>query len=120
MSQYNVYCSWIYQINCDDYRLYGDTRKVKKDYYVQEEDGELIVNTAYKDGNQYVQHVRNGQSCDKLLVEQSKVYNFERYYQRNKSFPGIRHVVMKVKNVDKIYYEDFFCVVCSYDKSVFR
>ena len=41
---------------------------MKKDYYVQEEDGELIVNTVYKDGNQYVQHVRNGQSCDKLLL----------------------------------------------------
>ena len=93
---------------------------MKKDYYVQEEDGELIVNTVYKDGNQYVQHVRNGQSCDKLLVEQSKVYNVERYYQRNKSFPGIRHVVMKVKNVDNIYCEDFFCVARSSDKSIFR
>ena len=34
----------------------------KKDYYVQEEDGKLIVNTVYKEGNQYVQHVRNEQS----------------------------------------------------------
>ena len=90
---------------------------MKKDYYVQEEDGKLIVNIVYKEGSQYVQHVRNGLSYDKLLVEPSKVYTIERYYRRNKSFPGLRHMVMKVKNVDKMYYEDFFCVVDSYNKS---
>ena len=26
-------------------------------------------------------------------------------------------MVAKVKNVDKMFYEDFFCVVYSYDKS---
>ena len=41
----------------------------------------------------------------------------ERYYRRKKSFSGLRHTVVKVKNVDKMYYEDFFCVVYSYNKS---
>ena len=33
----------INQINCDDNGAYGDTRSVKKDYYVQEEYGKLIL-----------------------------------------------------------------------------
>ena len=74
----------INQINCDDNGAYGDTRNVKKDYYVQEEDGKLTVHTVYKEGNQYVQHVRNERSYDKLLVEPSKMYSIERYYRRNK------------------------------------
>ena len=90
---------------------------MKKDCYVQQEDGKLIANTVYKEGNQYVQHVKNGQSYDKLLIEPSKVYTNERCYRRNKSFPGLRHMVVKVKNIDKMYYEDFFCVVYSYNKS---
>ena len=117
-SQQNVYCSWIYYQpkNCNDNGDFGETRSVKKDYYFQEEDSKLIVNTVCKEDNQYVHHVRNGRYYDKLLVEPSKVYTIERYYRRNESFPGLRHMVVKVKNVDKMYYEDFFCVVYSYNK----
>ena len=68
---YTVVGYTINQINCDDNGAYGDTRSVKKDYYVQEEDAKRIVNTVYKEGNQYEQHVRNERSYDKLLVEQS-------------------------------------------------
>ena len=35
----------INQINCNDNGVCGDTRSVKKGYYVQEEDRKLIVNT---------------------------------------------------------------------------
>ena len=49
--------------------------------------------------------------------EPSKVYTIEIYYQRNKSFPGLKQMFVKAKNVDKTSYEDFLCVVCSYDKS---
>ena len=114
---YTVVGYTINQINCDDNGAYGDTRSVKKHYCVQEENGKLIVNTLYKEGNQYLQHVRNGRSYDKLLVEPSKVYTIERYYRRNKSFPGLRHMVVKFKNVDKMYCENVFCVVYSYNKS---
>ena len=106
----------INQINCDGNGAYGDTRSVKKDY-VQEEDDELIVNTVYNERNQYVQHVRNGKSYDKRLEAPSKGYSIERYYRRNKSFPGRRHMVVKVKNVDKMWCEDFFCVAYSDGKS---
>ena len=114
---YTVVGYTINQIICDDNGAYGDTKSVKKDYYVQEEDGKMIVNIVYKDSTQYVQHVRNRQSYDKLLIEPSKVYTVERYYKRIKSFSGLRHMVVKVKNVNKMYYEDFLCVVYSYNKS---
>ena len=113
---YTVVGYTIKQIICDDNGAYGDTKSVKKDYYVQEEDGKMIVNIVYKDGTQYVQHVRNRQSYDKLLIEPSKVYTIERY-KRMKSFSGLRHMAVKVKNVNKMYYEDFLCVVYSYNKS---
>ena len=96
---YTVVGYTINQINCDDNGAYGDTKSVKKDYYVQEEDRKLIVNTVYKESNQYVQHVRNGWSYNIPLVEPSKVYPIERYYRINKSVPGLRHIVVKVKNV---------------------
>ena len=107
----------INQINYDDRGAYGDTENVKKDYYVQKEYGKLIANTTYKEDNQYVQHVRNGPSYNILLVEPSKVHTIERYYRRNKSFPGLRHMVVKVKYVDNMYYEDFLCIVYGYDKT---
>ena len=50
-------------------------------------------------------------------LNRPKVYTIESYYRRNKSFPGLRHMVVKVKNVDKMYYKYFFCVVYSYTKS---
>ena len=62
-----------------DNGAYGDKRSVKKGYYVQEKDGKLIVNTVYKEGNQYVDHVRNARSYNKLLAEPSKVYTIERH-----------------------------------------
>ena len=94
---YTVLGYTINQINCDDNSAYGDTGSVTKDYYIQEKDGKLIANTVYKEGNQYVQNVRNGRSYDKLLDEPSKVYTIEIYYQRNKSFPGLKQMFVKVK-----------------------
>ena len=44
-------------INYDDNGAYGDRKSVKKDYFVQEEDGKLIVNTAHKEANQYAQPI---------------------------------------------------------------
>ena len=76
---YTVVGYTINQINCDDNGTQRDTRSVNKDYCVQEEDGKLIFYTEYKEGNHYVQHVRNGQSWDKL-VEPSKVYIIKRYF----------------------------------------
>ena len=58
---YTVVGYTINQINWYDNGAYGGTRSVKEDYYVQEEDGKLIVNTVYKEGNQYVP--LNRQKC---------------------------------------------------------
>ena len=69
---YTVVGYTINQINCDDNGAYGGTRSVKEDYYVQEEDSKLIVNTVYKEGNQYVQHVRNGDPTINFLLNRQK------------------------------------------------
>ena len=116
-NMYTVAGYTINQINYDDDGAYRYTISVEKDYYVPKEDGKLIVNTIYKEVNQYVQHVRNGPSCNILFVEPSKVHTIERCYRRNKSFPGLRHMVVKVKYVDNMCYEDFFCIVDRYDKT---
>ena len=79
---YTVHEYNINQTKCDDNGAYGDKGSVKKDYYIQEEDGKWIVNTVYKKDNQYVQHVRNGRSYDKLLVEPSKLCTIERYRKK--------------------------------------
>ena len=50
---YTVVGYTINQINCDVNGAYRETRSVKKDYYLQEKDGKLIVNTVYKEGNRY-------------------------------------------------------------------
>ena len=37
--------------------------------------------------------------------------------EKNKSLPGLKQMFVKAKNVDKMCYENFFCVAYSYDKS---
>ena len=37
----------------------------------------------------------------------------ERYYRKNKSLPGLRHMVVKIKNATKLCYEKYFCIVYS-------
>ena len=65
---YTVVGYTINQINCDDNGAYGGTRSVKEDYYVQEEDGKLIVNTVYKEGNQYVRMLEMGDPTINFLL----------------------------------------------------
>ena len=50
---YTVVGYTINQINWDVNGAYREPRSVKKDYYVQEEDGKLVVNTVYKEGNRF-------------------------------------------------------------------
>ena len=37
----------------------------------------------------------------------------ERYYRKNKSLPGLRHMVVKIKNATKLCYKKYFCIVYS-------
>ena len=85
-NMYTVVGCTINQINFDDNGAYGYKKKCEKGLLCSKGNGKLILNTVYKEGNQYVQHVRNGPSHDILLVEPSKVYTIERYYRRNKTF----------------------------------
>ena len=44
-------------------------------------------------------------------------YALSKDIEKNKSFPDLKQMVVKAKNVDKMCYENFFCVAYSYDKS---
>ena len=58
-TRYTVVGYTMNQINCDDNGAYEDTRSVKKEYYFQEEGAKLVVNTVYKESNQYLNFLLN-------------------------------------------------------------
>ena len=52
-----------------------------------------------------------------LLLNSPKCTLSKDIIEEIKAFLSDPHMVVKVKNVDEMCYEDFFCVVYSYDKS---
>lgn len=107
----------INEINCDDNGAYEEARSVKKEYVVEQNDGKLTANVVRKEGGVYMLNARSGRTYEKTVVDPKKVYVIERYYRKNKSIKGLRHMVVRVKNVTKVEYEDFFCVIYSYDEN---
>ena len=73
----------------------------------------LKASFVHKEGYKYIHKVRNGRSYDRVVVDPNKVYMVERYCCKNKSLPGLRHMVVKIKNATKLCYEKQFCIVYS-------
>ena len=48
-----------------------------------------------------------------LLLIRTRFYMIEKYYHKNKSLPGLRHMVVKIKNATKLCYKKYFCIVYS-------
>ena len=104
----------IEQINCDDNGAYEDFKSAKTEYAIEIKGDEIIkANVVHKEGEKYIQNVRAGRSYERTVADPTKVYAIERYYRKNKSFPGLRHMVVKVKNVMSLHYEKYLCVVYS-------
>ena len=103
----------IEQINCDDNGAYEDPKSEKKDYLVEIKRNMLKASIIHKEEDRYIHKVRNGRSYDTVVVDLKKVYMIERYYHKNKSFPGLRHIAVKIENATKLCYEKYFCIVYS-------
>ena len=65
----------------------------------------LTACVVHKEGDKYIRKVRNGRWSDRVVVDPNKVYMIKRYYRKNKSLPGLRHMVVKIKNATKLCYE---------------
>ena len=103
----------IEQINCDDNGAYEDTKSAKKDYLVEIKRHMLKASVAHKEGGKYIHKVRNDRSYHRVVVDPNEIYMIERYYRKNKSLPGLRHMVVKIKNATKLCYEKYFCILYS-------
>ena len=101
------------QINCDYNGAYEDPKCAKKDYLVEIKENILKASVAHKEGDKYIHKVRNGWSYDRVVFDPNEVYMIERYYRKNKSLPGLRHMMAKIKNATKLCYEKCFCIVYS-------
>ena len=110
---YTIIGYTIEQINCDDNRGYEDPKSAKKYYLVEIKGNMLKASVVYKGGDKYIHKVRTGRSYDRVVFDPNKVCMIERYYRKNKSLPGLRHMVVKIKNETKLCYEKYFCIVYS-------
>ena len=102
----------IEQINCDDNGAYEDPKSAKKDHLVEIKGNMLKGSVVHKEGDKYIHKARNGWSYDRVFVDPNEVYMTERYY-RKKSFSGLRHMVVKIKNATKLCYKKYFCIFYS-------
>ena len=57
--------------------------------------------------------VRKMTEVDRVVVDPNEVYMIERCHRKNKSLPGLRHMVVKIKNATKLCYEKYFCIAYS-------
>ena len=103
----------IEQINCDDNGAYEDPKSATKDYLVEIKGNMLTASVVHQEGDKYIHKVRNDRSYNRVVVDLNDVYMTERYYRKNKSLPGLRHMVVKIKNATKSCYEKYFCIVYS-------
>ena len=62
----------------------------------------LKASVVHKEGDKYIKEDRNGRSYDRVVADPTEVYLIERHYRKNKSFPGLRHIVVKIKNATKL------------------
>ena len=83
------------QIICDDNGVYEDPKSAEKDYLVEMKGNTLKAFVVHKEGDKYIHKVRNGHSYKRVVVDSNEVYLIERYYRKNKSLSGLRHMVVK-------------------------
>ena len=91
----------IEHINCDDNGAYEDPKSAKNDYFVEINGHMLKASVVHKEGDKFIHKVRNSQSYDRVVVDPNEVYMIKRYYHKNKSLSGLRHMVVKTKNATK-------------------
>ena len=91
----------IEQINCDDNGAYEDPKSAENDYLVEVKGNMLKASVVHKEGDKFIHKVRNSQSYDRVVVDPKEVYMIKRYYRKNKSLPGLRHMVVKIKNCNQ-------------------
>ena len=84
---------------------------MEKDYLVEVKSNMLNASALHKEGNKYIHKVRKGRSYDRVAVDPNEVYTIERYYRKNKTLPGLTHMVAKIKNATKVCYEKYFCTI---------
>ena len=115
---YTVTGYTIEQINCDDNGAYKDPKSAKKDYLVEIKGNTLKASVLHQEGDKYIKKVRNCRSYERVVVDPNEVNMIERYYRKNKSLPGLRHIVVKIKNAVKLCYEKCFYIVYSICKEI--
>ena len=73
----------------------------------------LKASALHKEGDKYINKARNVRSYDRVVFDPNEVYMIEKYYRKNKSVHGLKHMVVKIKNATKLFYEKYFCIVYS-------
>ena len=68
----------------------------------------LKASALHKEGDKYINKARNGRSYDRVVFDPNEVYMIEKYYRKNKSVHGLKHMVVKIKNATKLFYEKIF------------
>ena len=101
-----VRCNMVYtisskkEITVDDNGAYNRTNQNMKNYYVNKSEDALEVNIVRKVGNAYVYRKRKHNKYIEVPVDSRDIYTLKRYYRENKSFSGLRMMLVKVCRLD--------------------
>ena len=95
------------KVTADDNRAYFNSRSNRKQYVIESDRGRVTtIKTIHvtPDGKFYY-NSRNGKLYDTVYVNKNNVYTLERYYRQNKSIPGLKRLIVKVKH----HADDSYC-----------
>jgi len=103
-------------IMCDDNGAYKNTKTVKKFYHVSFTSDLLKTKTVHQNDMQFFFKERQSRRYVDVIAPENEVYIIERIYRDSKSFNGLKHMVVRVKRVDRNEYEKHCLVVYSMTK----
>lgn len=103
------------EIMCDDNGAYMRTKNVKSYFRVEMKDnGILKAQSVHGNAPDFFIKVRSSsRNYTNVNIPQNEVYLLERIYRDSKSFNGLKHIVARVKQVDKEDYEKYSLVIYS-------
>lgn len=111
-SKFNDVCT-------DDNGAYKNSRRTKKVYHLNIDRSRNAITSQgvhEHEGDFYCNVRGKGNTYDRVLVDKREVWTLERYYRVNKSIPGLKRTIVRVKAFDSPKHEPHLCVVYSMEK----
>ena len=112
---YTIKNHTVESIACDDNGAYNKSNGNTKIFHVSFSSSSLSVRIAHAENGKFFCKFKDGRLYTKNEVPREEVYELERYYRWNKTFPQLKRTICRVKKVDCEKHYPFFCVIYYFD-----